>query len=155
MVWNGWTESAFYAAYGVSGKLNLLGFYGCFGVPCLLGGTPFIENMNMSDAVFTDKTTLLARMTVGTDEHIHPQAQFVCTENGYWVAWHQGLAAVLPPDRAADEPCDWVEGMDSLADLIAFIEGGEYAEIEEFDGDDAAWAAACTDHDHDHEPDEG
>ncbi len=109
-----------------------------------------IEKIKMPDAVFTNKAALLARMTVGTDEQIHPQAQFVCTENGYWLAWHQGLAAVLPPQRAADEPCDWVEGMDSLTDLVALIESGEYAEIEEFDGDEAAWAAACADHDHEH-----
>ena len=39
------------------------------------------------------------RMLIGTTgETIHPDAQFVHTENGYWIAWHDQTAALLAPD---------------------------------------------------------
>ena len=95
------------------------------------------------------------RMLAGTtDEHIHPEAVFVRTANGYWVAWHQGVAAVLADTTPPDIPCDWVEGAESLAELVAMLESGEYAEIAEFDGDDEAWAQMLAGCDEDHEHNE-
>ena len=91
------------------------------------------------------------RMLAGTtDEHIHPEAVFVRTANGYWVAWHQGLAAVLADTTPPDIPCDWVEGAHDLAEIVALVESGEYAEVEEFDGDDEAWQAAIDAQQHHH-----
>lgn len=91
------------------------------------------------------------RMLVNTEgESIHPDAQFVQTANGYWLAWHEGLAAVLAPDTPPDIPCFWVEGAHDLEELAALAENGEFDEVEEFDGDDDAWLAACAeDHEHD------
>ena len=58
------------------------------------------------------------RMLVNTEgEQIHPAAQFVKTENGYWLAWHEGLAALLAPDTPPDVPCFWVEGAHDLEEL--------------------------------------
>ena len=55
------------------------------------------------------------RMLIGTTgETIHPDAQFVHTENGYWIAWHDQTAALLAPDTPPDIPCFWVEGAQSL-----------------------------------------
>ena len=51
------------------------------------------------------------------------------TVNGYWIAWLPEIAAVLPPDLPDDADCDWVEGLDSLAELVVLIESGEYEEI--------------------------
>lgn len=96
---------------------------------------------------------IAARMLVNTEnEHIHPEAQFVQTANGYWIAWHNGAAALLAPDTPPDIPCFWVEGAESLAELAAMAENGEFDEVEEFDGDDDAWheAAACG-HQHNHD----
>lgn len=94
------------------------------------------------------------RMLAGTEgETIHPESVFVQTDNGYWVAWHEGLAAVLAPDTPPDIPCDWVEGAHSLEEMVALLESGEYAEVMEFDGDDEAWQqvlAECAE-EHDHE----
>lgn len=90
------------------------------------------------------------RMLVGThNETIHPDAQFVRTTNGYWIAWHEGTAALLAPDTPPDIPCFWVEGAQSLAELADLAEKGEFNEVEEFDGDDDAWhqaAAGCGHH---------
>lgn len=94
-----------------------------------------------------------ARMLVNTEnEHIPPEAQFVQTANGYWIAWHDGTAALLAPDTPPDIPCFWVEGAESLTELAAMVENGEFDEVEEFDGDDDAWheAAACG-HQHKHD----
>ena len=84
------------------------------------------------------------------DEAIHPQAVFYQTANGYWLAWHNGIAAVLAPDTPPDIPCDWVEGAHDLAEIVALVESGEYAEVEEFDGDDEAWQAAIDAQQHHH-----
>lgn len=84
-------------------------------------------------------------------ESIHKDAQFVQTENGYWVAWHNGVAALLAPDTPPGVPCFWVEGADSLEQLCELVESGEFDEVEEFDGSDDAWheAAQCCGHHHD------
>lgn len=93
---------------------------------------------------------IAARMQADTDEAIHPQAVFYQTANGYWLAWHNGIAAVLAPDTPPDIPCDWVEGAHNLAEIVALVESGAYAEVEEFDGDDAAWQAAIDAQHHHH-----
>ncbi|WP_051940354.1 hypothetical protein [Stenoxybacter acetivorans] len=90
---------------------------------------------------FPFQTEIAIRMQANTDETIHPDAVFYQTSNGYWLAWYDGIAAVLPPNTPPDVPCDRVEGAHDLAEVVSLIESGEYAEIEEFDGDDAAWAA--------------
>ncbi|MDO5059361.1 MAG: general secretion pathway protein GspG [Neisseria sp.] len=94
------------------------------------------------------------RMLVNTEnEHIAAEAQFVRTENGYWLAWHNGTAALLAPDTPPDVPCFWVEGAHDLAELMAMVENGEFDEVEEFDGDDEAWheaAQACGHEHHEH-----
>ena len=51
---------------------------------------------------------IAARMLVNTEgETIHPDARFFQTANGYWAAWYEGVAAVLPPDAAPGnwQPC--------------------------------------------------
>ena len=93
---------------------------------------------------------IAAQMQADTDEAIHPQAVFYQTANGYWLAWHNGIAAVLAPATPPDIPCDWVEGAHDLAEIVALVESGEYAEVEEFDGDDAAWQAAIDAQQHHH-----
>ena len=46
------------------------------------------------------QANIAARMLVNTEnEQIHPEAQFVHTHNGYWLAWHDGIAALLAPDH--------------------------------------------------------
>ena len=35
-------------------------------------------------------------------------------------------AAVLPPNLPDSEPCDWVEGIEDLAELVDLVESGEY-----------------------------
>nr|WP_107860753.1 general secretion pathway protein GspG [Neisseria weaveri] len=101
--------------------------------------------------ILSFQTEIAERMLVNTEgESIHPNAQFVQTANGYWLAWHEGLAAVLAPDTPPDIPCFWVEGAHDLEELVALAENGEFDEVEEFDGDDDAWFAACNeDHEHD------
>lgn len=94
------------------------------------------------------------RMLVNTEnESIHPDARFLQTANGYWLAWHNGTAALLAPNTPPDIPCFWVEGAHDLEELVAMIENGSFDEVEEFDGDDEAWhqaAAACREeHEHD------
>ena len=96
---------------------------------------------------------IAARMLVNTsNEAIHPEAQFVQTSNGYWVTWHDGMAALLPPNTPEDEPCFWVEGINDLAELIDMIEQGDFDTVEEFIGDDAEWQhIAETSHHHHHD----
>ncbi|MCP1660788.1 general secretion pathway protein GspG [Neisseria perflava] len=92
------------------------------------------------------------RMLVNTEnESIHPDAHFIQTANGYWLAWHDGTAALLAPDTPPDIPCFWVEGATDLDELVALVANGEFDETEEFDGDDDAWqqaAAGCGHHGH-------
>lgn len=81
------------------------------------------------------------RMQAGSDEVIPAAALFCRTGGGYWLAWHQGVAWVLAPDTPPDVPCDRVEGAHDPAEVVALIDSGDYAAMEEFDGDDAAWDA--------------
>lgn len=104
------------------------------------------------------QTEIAERMLVNTEgESIHPDAQFVQTANGYWLAWHQGTAVLLAPDTPPDVPCFWVEGAHDLAELVVMIENGDFDETEEFDGDDESWyeaakSCACGEnHEHHHE----
>ncbi len=100
------------------------------------------------------QTEIAERMLSGTEgESIHPDAVFVQTANGYWIAWHNGTAAVLAPDTPPDIPCFWVEGAHNLEELVAIAENGEFDEVEEFDGDDEAWQQALAEHE-EHEHDE-
>ncbi|WP_274584367.1 hypothetical protein V9W64_01640 [Neisseria leonii] len=96
------------------------------------------------------QTEIAERMLVNTEnEHIHPDARFIRTANGYWLAWHEGKAALLPPDTPPDVPCFWVEGAQDLAELVALVENGDFDHVEEFDGDDDAWhETACQHHHH-------
>ena len=65
------------------------------------------------------------RMLAGTDgESIHRDSAFVQTANGYWLAWHDGIAALLAPDTPPGTPCLWVEGAQNLAELVALVENG-------------------------------
>ena len=115
---------------------------------------PQTARANMTASNLQTRAQILARMTVGTDETIHPDATLICTQNDYWVAWHDAIAAVLAPDTADSEPCDWVEGAQSLADLVLWIESGDYAQMGEFEGSDAEWDALCLDNEaHGHEHD--
>lgn len=109
---------------------------------------------------FLNREDIINRMLIGTDESIHPEAQIVRTENDYWVAWHDGLAAVLSPDAEANSPCDWVEGAATLEDLVIWIEGGEYAAMDDFDGSEDEWNELVldseahgqeTEHEHSHD----
>lgn len=80
------------------------------------------------------------RMLEGTEgESVNENAQFVRTDNGYWIAWHEGVAALLAPDMPPGIPCFWVEGAESLEELCVMVERGEFDEVEEFDGDDDEW----------------
>ena len=55
---------------------------------------------------------------------------------------------LLAPDTPPDIPCFWVEGAESLEELVSMVENGEFDEVEEFDGDDDAWqeALGCGHH---------
>ena len=92
------------------------------------------------------QTDIAARMLVNTEnETIHPDAIFVQTQNGYWIAWHNQQAALLAPDTPPDIPCFWVKGAESLEELVSMVENGEFDEVEEFDGDDDAWQESTRD----------
>ncbi|MDO4998414.1 MAG: general secretion pathway protein GspG [Neisseria sp.] len=98
------------------------------------------------------QSEIAERMLVNTEnESIHADAQFMQTANGYWIAWHDGVAALLAPNTPPDVPCFWVEGAESLAELVKLAEQGDFDEVDEFDGDDEAWhhAAQCCGHEHD------
>ena len=64
---------------------------------------------------------IVARINASAETPLAPNAQFYHTQNGYWIAWQPETAAVLPPDLPAGEPCDWVEGAESLAELVSLI----------------------------------
>lgn len=86
---------------------------------------------------------IAARMLVNTEgESIHPDARFFQTANGYWAAWYEGVAAVLPPDAAPGEPCFWVEGAHDIDELAAMLENGEFDDMETFDGEEEEWHEA-------------
>lgn len=104
------------------------------------------------------KQEVIARMTQNTDDTIHPDSQFVRTDNGYWVAWHEQTAAVIHEEAAEDEACFWVEGVTSLSELVDMLTNGDFDDIEDFDGDDEEWDEVVLDsdahHDHDHDCDD-
>lgn len=98
------------------------------------------------------QTEIAERMLAGTEgESIHPDAVFVNTANGYWIAWHEGTAALLAPDTPPDIPCFWVEGAHNLEELVAIAENGDFDEVAEFDGDDEAWQQAAAEAHHEHD----
>ncbi|GFL38090.1 hypothetical protein TUM15764_10940 [Neisseria gonorrhoeae] len=96
--------------------------------------------------ILSFQADIAERMLEGTEgESVNENAQFVRTDNGYWIAWHEGVAALLAPDTPPGIPCFWVEGAESLEELCAMVERGEFDEVEEFDGDDDAWLEAAKD----------
>ena len=82
---------------------------------------------------------IVARINESADTPLAPSAQFYHTQNGYWIAWQPEIAAVLPPDLPAGEPCDWVEGAETLADLVELIESGDYEALAYFEGSEEEW----------------
>ena len=78
------------------------------------------------------------RMNAHSDDAIGEDAQFYRTQNGYWIAWQadSATAAVLPPNLPDSEPCDWVEGAESLAELVSLIESGDYEALLAEDSDE-------------------
>ena len=87
------------------------------------------------------------RMNIDTETPISSNAVFYQTENGYWIAWQPEIAAVLPPDLPADEPCDWAEGAESLVDLVSLIESGDYEALladDAANADDPPHAHGCS-----------
>ena len=89
--------------------------------------------------------SIAERMLVGTEgESVHRDAQFVQSANGYWIAWQadSATAAVLPPNLPDSEPCDWVEGIEDLAELVDLVESGEYEALLAAD-DDGGHAHEC------------
>ena len=90
---------------------------------------------------------IIARINASAETPIAPRAQFYHTANGYWIAWQPEIAAVLPPDLPADEPCDWVEGSESLAELVSLIESGDYEALladDAADADEPTHAHGCA-----------
>lgn len=52
--------------------------------------------------ILSFQADIAERMLEGTEgESVNENAQFVRTDNGYWIAWHEGVAALLAPDTAA------------------------------------------------------
>ena len=80
---------------------------------------------------------IVARINASAETPLAPNAQFYHTQHGYWIAWQPETAAVLPPDLPAGEPCDWVEGAESLAELVSLIESGDYEALLAEDADNA------------------
>ena len=87
---------------------------------------------------------IAARMNDGAETPIAPSAQFYHTANGYWIAWQPEIAAVLPPNLPADESCDWIEGTESLAELVSLIESGDYEALLAADADEPAHNHGCA-----------
>ena len=79
---------------------------------------------------------IIARINASAETPIAPSAQFYHAANGYWIAWQPEIAAVLPPDLPAGEPCDWVEGAESLAELVSLIESDDYEALLAADADE-------------------
>ena len=84
------------------------------------------------------------RMNTHAEYAIGQDAQFYRTQNGYWIAWQadSATAAVLPPNLPDSEPCDWVEGIEDLAELVDLVESGEYEVLLAAD-DDGGHAHEC------------
>ena len=102
------------------------------------------------------KEQIIARLTQGTDDVIHPQAQFVRTDNGYWLAWHEQVATIIHEDAQEDEVSFQVEGVATLEELVSMLNQGEFDQVEDFDGDESEWDEVVLDseaHSH-HEHDE-
>ena len=91
------------------------------------------------------------RMNAHSDDAIGEDAQFYCTQNGYWIAWQadSATAAVLPPNLPDSEPCDRVEGIGELDELVDLVESGEYEALLAADDDDGhAHECGCGCHHH-------
>ena len=46
---------------------------------------------------------------------------------------------MLREDLPEGEPCDWVEGAETLADLVELIESGDYEALAYFEGSEEEW----------------
>ncbi|ULJ64386.1 hypothetical protein [Wielerella bovis] len=89
------------------------------------------------------QANIAARMNIGAEQEVPAHAEFYETVNAYWIAWFAPMAAVLPPNLPADEPCDWVEGADSLAELVSLIESGDYEQLLADDAHEMCCACGC------------
>ncbi|AUZ04205.1 hypothetical protein ADP71_04080 [Vitreoscilla sp. C1] len=100
------------------------------------------------------KQEVIARLTQGTDDIISEHAQFIRTENGYWVAWHEQVATIIHEDATDDEVSFQVEGVATLSELVDMLTNGDFDVVEDFEGDDEAWDDVVLDsdaHSHEHE----
>lgn len=65
--------------------------------------------------ILSFQADIAERMLEGTEgESVNENAQFVRTDNGYWIAWHEGVAALLAPDTPPGIPCFWWKGRKAL-----------------------------------------
>ena len=91
---------------------------------------------------------IAARMLAGGDANdtIRPDARFIQTANGCWIAWHDPdtPAAVLPPNTPAGEPCFWVEGAEDLAELVHMAENGDFDHLDDADDGTEPTPHTCT-----------
>ena len=87
---------------------------------------------------------IVARINESADTPLASGAQFYHTQNGYWIAWQPEIAAVLPPNLPDDESCDWIEGTESLAELVSLIESGDYEALLATDADEPAHHYGCA-----------
>lgn len=87
---------------------------------------------------------IITRINASAETPLTPSAQFYHTQNGYWIAWQPEIAAVLPPNLPNDESCDWIEGTESLAELVSLIESGDYEALLATDADEPVHHHGCA-----------
>lgn len=65
--------------------------------------------------ILSFQADIAERMLEGTEgESVNENAQFVRTDNGYWIAWHEGVAALLAPDTPPGIPVFGWKGRKAL-----------------------------------------